>query len=67
MTFREFNVRYLEPWSMWLMIFGVVALCQPWFPLLHAYSVTITLIALIAFNVAIHVPPPAEARDEQHG
>jgi hypothetical protein len=68
MTFREFNAKYLEPGSMWLMILGVVALCQPWVESLHLYSVTLTLIGLIGFNVAAHVPAPAPAqRDEQHG
>ena len=34
MNFREFNVRILEPGSMWLMVIGVVALCQPWIQVL---------------------------------
>jgi hypothetical protein len=52
---------------MWLMIVGVVALCQPWIESLHLYSVTLTLIGLIGFNVAAHVPAPDTKRDEQHG
>jgi hypothetical protein len=64
MTFREFNAKYLEPGFMWLMILGVVALCQPWNALLHAYSVTITLVGLIGFTFAVHVPAPAAERDE---
>lgn len=66
MNFREFNVRILEPGSMWLMVIGVVALCQPWIQVLHAYSVGITLLGLIGFNVSAHVPPP-DRKDEQHG
>lgn len=67
MKFREFNARYLEPGSIWLMILGVIFLCQPWIEVLHAYSVTITLIGLIGFNIAAHVAPPEPKKDEQHG
>jgi hypothetical protein len=64
MTFREFNQRYLEPGSMWLMILGIIFLCQPWVPFLHAYSVTVMLIGLVGFNIAAHVPPPERKIDE---
>ena len=64
MNFRVFNQKYLEPGSMWLMILGIIFLCQPWVPLLHAYSVTIMLIGLIGFNVAAHVKPPEQKIDE---
>ena len=47
MSFRELNSRFLEPGSMWLMIFGIVALCQPWNLLLHRYGVTIIIIGLV--------------------
>lgn len=59
MTFRVFNQKFLEPGSMWLMILGIIFLCQPWIEILHQYSVTIMLIGIIGFNVAVHVPPPA--------
>ena len=64
MNLREFNQKYLEPGSMWLMILGIVFLCQPWIPILHAYSVTVMLIGLIGFNIAAHVPPPIQRIDE---
>ncbi|HQZ13990.1 MAG TPA: hypothetical protein PK286_13990 [Devosia sp.] len=70
MSFRLFNQKYLEPVSMWLMILGIIFLCQPWIEVLHVYSVTIMLIGLIGFNVAAHVAPPepkAEASAEQSG
>ena len=67
MNFRSFNAKYLEPGSMWLMIIGVVSLCQPWIAVLHAYSVTIALIGLIGFNVAAHVRPPDVREDGQNG
>ena len=61
MNFRVFNQKFLEPGSMWLMIFGIIFLCQPWVEVLHQYSVTIMLIGLIGFNVAVHVPPPEKS------
>jgi hypothetical protein len=57
MTFREMSQRYFEPASQWLMVAGVVALCQPWIEVLHRYSVTIILIGLIGFNVFSKIRP----------
>jgi hypothetical protein len=45
-------------WEMifqWVMVFGIVALLQPWSLFLHRYGVTITLIGLIGFSVFIHI------------
>jgi hypothetical protein len=66
MTFREINQKYIEPIAQWTMIFGIVALCQPWIKWLHEWSVTITLVALATFIVSIHIPPPVRdaERDE---
>ena len=58
MNLRVFNQKFLEPGSMTLMILGIVFLCQPWIAVLHEYSVTIMLIGLIGFNVAVHIPAP---------
>ncbi len=58
MTFRRLNARLLEPGSQWLMILGIVALCQPWVEPLHRYGVTVILIGLVGFLVFSHVPPP---------
>ena len=67
MNIRVFNQKFLEPGSMWLMIAGIVFLCQPWIEVLHAYSVTIMLIGLIGFNVAAHIAPPeAKLIDEDN-
>ena len=55
---RRFNARILEPGSMWLMILGIIFLCQPWIEILHQYSVTIMLIGIIGFNIAVHIRPP---------
>jgi hypothetical protein len=60
MTFREISARYLEPASQWMMILGIVALCQPWNLFLHRYGVTIILVGLIAFNVFSKIKPKTE-------
>ena len=57
MTFRELSARVLEPASMFLMIFGIIALCQPWIEVLHRYGVTITLIGLVGFSVFSKIRP----------
>jgi len=57
MTFRELSVRVLEPFSMFLMIIGIVALCQPWVEVLHRYGVTITLVGLVGFSVFSKIRP----------
>jgi len=58
MSFRELSARYIEPGSIVLMVAGIIALCQPWHHGLHSYGVTITLVGLVGFNIAAHVPPP---------
>ena len=60
MGFREFSAKYLEPASIFFMVAGIVALCQPWHHGLHSYGVTIILIGLVGFNIAVHVPQPAK-------
>ena len=69
MNLRVLNQKYLEPGSMWLMILGIVSLCQPWIEVLHQYSVTVMLIGLVGFNVAVHIPPPGPAQrpEASHG
>jgi len=57
MTFRELSARILEPASMFLMILGIVALCQPWIEILHRYGVTITLVGLVGFSVFSKIKP----------
>ena len=48
----------LELFSMWLMVLGVVALCQPWILFLHSYGPTIILAGLILFNIFSRFKPP---------
>jgi hypothetical protein len=64
MISREFNQKYLGPGAMIFMIAGILCLCQPWVQVLHAWSVLIMLIGLIAFNVSVHIPPPVQRIDE---
>ena len=65
MNLRVFNQRFLEPGAMWLMILGIVFLCQPWVPFLHQWSVTVMLIGLVGFNVAVHIPPPEPTKVDE--
>jgi hypothetical protein len=60
MSFREISSRYLEPASMYTMVFGIVALCQPWVQWLHAYGVTVTLAGLVGFSVFSKIRPLPE-------
>jgi hypothetical protein len=51
------NARKLEQFSMLVMIFGVIALCQPWNLFLHSYGATIILFGLILFNIFSRISP----------
>ena len=64
MSFRELSNRVLEPLSMWVMVFGIIALCQPWVEILHRYGVTIILAGLVGFIVFSHIKPPLEAESD---
>ncbi len=64
MTFRQMNQKYFAPGAQALMIFGIIALCQPWNLFLHQYGVTIILVGLVAFMVTSKISPDAE---EDHG
>jgi hypothetical protein len=60
MSFRQLSSRILEPAAMYVMIAGIVALCQPWSMLLHRYGVTIILVGLVGFLIFSHVPREEE-------
>ena len=51
------SARYFEPASQWLMILGIVILCQPWITDIRAYGVTVSLIGLAGFNVFSKIRP----------
>ncbi|MGB7242025.1 MAG: hypothetical protein WBC93_08075 [Sulfitobacter sp.] len=65
MTFRSLNQRFLAPGAQSLMIFGIVALCQPWSLFLHKYGVTLTLVGLIAFLVTSKIAPDPQPSDDE--
>jgi hypothetical protein len=58
MSFQELNQRWLIPIAQSVMIFGIVALCQPWIELLHRYGLTIILLGLVGFMVTTKISPP---------
>ncbi len=58
MTFKEVSAKYLESASIWTMVLGIVALCQPLNLTLHSYGVAIILLGLISFNVFSRIKPP---------
>jgi hypothetical protein len=64
MTFRAFNYRWLHPFTQAVMIFGIIALCQPWNLFLHRYGVTIILVGLVGFMITGKIPPPEPATVE---
>ena len=64
MSFRDINQRFLAPGAQSLMIFGIIALCQPWSLFLHQYGVTLTLIGLVCFLVTSKIAPEPEADTE---
>lgn len=57
MTFRSANQKIYIPLAQSTMIFGIIALCQPWVEPLHRYGLTITLLGLIAFSVLTKFGP----------
>ena len=60
MGFRRISANYLEPLCQWLMVLGIIALCQPWSIALHSYGVTIILIGLVGFSVFSKIKPKPE-------
>ena len=57
MSFKKISAAYLEPASIWIMVLGIVALCQPLSLTLHSYGVTIILIGLVGFNIFSKIKP----------
>ena len=58
MRFRAFNQRWLIPVAQSVMIFGIVALSQPWVEVLHRYGMTITIAGLLGFMITTKIPAP---------
>lgn len=53
--FNRLTRKYIEPIFMVIMLFGIVALCQPLSFFLYRYGLTILLTGLVGFNIAIHL------------
>ncbi|HEA70006.1 hypothetical protein LCGC14_1512510 [marine sediment metagenome] len=58
--FRKLSVKYFEPISMWVIIFGIFSLCQPWNLFFHVYGFLIILIGLVGFIFFSHIKPLPE-------
>jgi hypothetical protein len=65
MTFRQINQKYLAPGAQTLMIFGIIALCQPWNLFLHRYGLTMIIVGLIAFMVTAKIAPEDDSINEE--
>jgi hypothetical protein len=48
---------------MWVIVFGIFSLCQPWSWILHVYGFIIIFVGLIGFIIFSHVKPPAEEEE----
>ena len=64
MSFRALNQRWLIPLAQTVMIFGIVALCQPWVEVLHRYGMTIIIAGLVSFMITTKIPPPVAPAPE---
>lgn len=64
MTFKEMSAKIFEPVSQWIMVLGIIALCQPWVELLHRYGATIILVGLIGFSIFTKIRPAAAKAKE---
>jgi len=53
--FKLLKRRYMEPLFMLIMIFGIVALCQPLFLPLYTYGFTILLTGTLGYIFSIHL------------
>jgi hypothetical protein len=60
MSFRALNQKWLIPLAQSTMIFGIIALCQPWFEPLHRFGVTIIIVGLVSFMITTKISAPVE-------
>ena len=65
MTIRQLSARYLEPGSIWLMVLGIVFLCQPWSRFLHVYGLGVTLAGLVGYSIFSKIKPLPEDDQER--
>jgi len=52
---KKFKQKYLEPIFMWVMLFGIFALCQPLWQPLFQYGYPILLTGVAGYMVATHL------------
>lgn len=52
---KKFKQVYLEPIFMWVMLFGIVALCQPLWKPLFQYGYPILLTGVVGYMVVTHL------------
>ena len=58
MTFRQVRrTTSLSLSSIWLMVLGIVFLCQPWSRFLHVYGLSVTLVGLVGFSIFSKIKP----------
>jgi len=63
--FRYLSAKYFEPISMWVIILGILFLCQPWVFFLHVNGFLLTIIGLAGFITFSHIKPlPGEVEEE---
>ena len=62
--FRYLSAKYFEPISMWVIILGILSLCQPWILFLHVNGLLITIIGLAGFITFSHIKPLEELKEE---
>ena len=62
--FRYLSAKYFEPISMWVIILGILCLCQPWVLFLHVNGFLIIIIGLAGFITFSHIAPPPEKTEE---
>ncbi len=65
MTFRQLNQKYLAPGAQTLMIFGIIALCQPWNLFLHRYGLITIIVGLIAFMITAKIAPEDNSTNDE--
>ena len=63
--FRYLSAKYFEPISMWVIILGILCLCQPWILFLHVNGFLFIIIGLAGFITFSHIKPlPGEVEEE---
>ena len=67
MSFKQTQRTLPRAGLAWLMVLGIVALCQPWSLILHRYGVTIILVGLVGFiDLRRKIKPAAREGADGH-